>query len=226
MFCYFLPISNCPKAPVGAKDGLIEARINGKWRSYYYEYLTRRQTWLRKQVYEFTKKQSIEAPCTAMHVRRGDVVLHHGTARRRYHAIAEYMNATLDIHKNIFLMTDDANAITEAKSEFPDHNWMSIDRPRYKADQGGWERQVPSNDPAFEVTNLLSIFRLVKRCDQLIHSRSGFSDQLYMEMTDTGREIKRFNIDADNLLVYNPDFKNTVNVSLAYDDSQKATESK
>ena len=56
--------------------------------------------------------------CTVIHVRRGDIVLHEETSRR-YRAIAEYVETKeVEIHDNILLLTDDANAIGEAKKLF------------------------------------------------------------------------------------------------------------
>jgi len=77
--------------------------------------------------------------------RRGDVVLHGGSLKRRYHPIAEYMEASDTIRKSVYLLTDDKNAINEAKVEFPNTNWMFLDRPRYRAAEGGWEKQVGKN---------------------------------------------------------------------------------
>ena len=196
MFCYFLPLSNCPAAPVGDSSQFLEdTKAGSKDHQVYYEYVTRRQTWLRKAVYEYRTKQNVHGPCAAIHVRRGDVVLHTSGLKRKYHAIAEYMNATDNIHKNIYLLTDDANAINEAKIEFPDYNWMYLDRPRYKASEGGWEKQIPSNNPTLEVVMLLSEFQLARECDQLIHSRSGFATQLYAEMLSAGKNVDRIDLD-------------------------------
>jgi hypothetical protein len=93
-------------------------------------------------------------PCTVIHVRRGDIVMH-GKQSRKYHAISEYLNASaktnIQIHPNILILTDDHNAIGEAKTLYPEYHWMSIERPRWKADEGGFERQLPSNDPIFEM---------------------------------------------------------------------------
>ena len=225
MFCYFLPISNCPKAPKGAKGGILHNNKPYDVHRYLYDYLIRRQTWLRKAVYEFTKKQSITAPCTVVHVRRGDVVLHQSHHRRRYYPISQYVNATTPEEKNIFLLTDDANAITEAKAEYPHLNWMYIDRPRYKADEGGWEKQLPSNNPEFEVTTLLSIFRLVTRCNKLIHTRSAFANMLYAEMLMAGSLGDRVEVDK-GIKKYHANNTESVAISKKYAElAEKAGES-
>lgn len=216
MFCYFLPISNCPKAPVGAGGGVIEPKTNyDRW---WYDYAIRRQTWLRREVYRFTTKQNITSPCTAIHVRRGDVVFHGASHRRRYYPISAYINATSDIDHNIFLLTDDANAIAEAKTEFPNFNWQYIDRPRYRANEGGWERHLPSNNPSHEVTVLLSTFQLVKKCTTLIHSRSTLSELLYSEMAMAHGNVRKFKIDK-GIKKHHADNIHSVNISRAYDET-------
>ena len=228
MFCYFLPLSACPPAPEGDKSQFLQDNTKrgkkGKQQhQWYYEYLTRRQTWLRKAVFDFRQKQKIHGPCTAIHCRRGDVVLHTGMHKRRYHPIAEYMNATQNLRPNIYLMTDDANAIVEAQTEFPNYNWMYIDRPRYKANEGGWEKQIPSNDPTLEVVVLLAAFQMVRQCDQLIHSRSGFATQLYSEMMATGHEIDRIDLDKGGK-VFSTKYKDSVHISAAYDTDKQQQE--
>jgi hypothetical protein len=221
MFCYFLNISSCPAASEGDPTQFFEKQFAGtKEYQWYYEYATRRQIWLRKAVYDFQKKQKIVAPCTAMHVRRGDVILHPGHHKRKYHAIKEYMNETFRVQKNIFLMTDDANAIKEAKTEFPDYNWMYIDRPRYKAAEGGFENQIPSNDPQQEVVVLLATFQLARQCSQLIHSFSAFSTQLYSEMEASGfyKKVDRIKIDEGGP-VFDLRNSHTITISKKYDES-------
>ena len=132
MYCYFLNLTNCsPGADV--YDGNLASRLEffkdpGSW---LLEYATRPQTWLRREVYQYSSKVNITEPCTAMHVRRADIVLHRKSARR-YREIDEYMNVLSNGTRNIFLMTDDHNAIGEALHKYPEYNWMYIDRPRHR----------------------------------------------------------------------------------------------
>jgi hypothetical protein len=226
MFCYFLPLSACAPAKQGNPDEDLKHTaqkrnykpgeyVNPAW---HWQYATRRQTWLRKHVYDFVQKQNISAPCTAMHVRRGDVVLHTDGLLRKYHAISEYVTAGANasaLHRKVFLMTDDQNAITEATTEYPDIQWMYIDRPRYRASEGGFEKQLPSNDPIFEFTVLLGTFEMVQHCDSLIHSHSGFSDVLFKQMALVNPDVRRVNIDEDRQ-VFSPHHASTVNISLSY----------
>ena len=146
MYCYFLNLSRCPAIPDQPYEGdfLSEDfqlhRGVGRW---LLEYATRKQTWLRREVYEFSKKIEITTPCTVMHVRRTDIVLHEEWARK-YRKIEEYVNALDNSTRNILLLTDDQNAIEEAKTLYPEYNWMYIDRPRHRGAEGGWENQIPS----------------------------------------------------------------------------------
>ena len=74
--------------------------------------------------------------------------------------------------RTILLLTDDSNAIEEARRKYPDYHWVYIDRPRFKGPEGGWENQIPSDDPKIELIVLLSIFRLVKQCQSFVHAHS------------------------------------------------------
>ena len=124
-----------------------------------------------------------------MHVRRGDVVLHVGQVRR-YFAIEEYMKAAMkqqleNTNNNsmtILLLTDDANAVIEAKTLYPNHTWITIDRKRYKGSQGGWEGHFPSQDPLQETIILLGTFKLVEMCNILIHTESNLAQLFYGTM--------------------------------------------
>ena len=175
------------------------------------QYLGRRfalrpQLWLRKKIRSFVQEQiqkigfNDNKPCTTIHVRRGDIATYEDD-NRRYRSIAEYLNASvIDPHfqlkDNIFLLTDDSNAIGEAKTLFPRFHWMTIDRPRFKSDEGGWEHQLPSNDPVFEVIVLLSTFRLVQECDSIVITDSSFGRLLakYMRIRNATAQV----IDLDD----------------------------
>ena len=188
--CYFLDLSNCksdPESPVGnlLNQKIRLDKIPGTW---YYEFATRQQTWLRLKVFRFSNKINITTPCTVAHVRRADIVLHKNRVRR-YHEIDDYVKRMDNGTKNIFLLTDDDNAIGEALTKYPDYHWMYIDRPRHKGAEGGFENQVQSKNPKFEVVVLLSIFRLVKKCSTLIHSKSGFALLLSREMSQDGLRV-------------------------------------
>ena len=50
--------------------------------------------------------------------------------------IHEYLDAVkaiiVTVPNNIFLLTDDQNAIEEAEAKFPEKNWMYCKRPRHR----------------------------------------------------------------------------------------------
>jgi hypothetical protein len=231
MFCYFLPISSCPQQvpPTNEKnenatvvvqndiyyphlafgnndDETSSSKTARMRRNWYFEYATRLQTWMRKSVYDYTQHQirtalPLQTPCTVMHVRRGDVVLH-GASARRYHAIRDYINTTArrryQMECNILLLTDDDNAIHEALTEFPNdmlHHWMYLNRTRYKAASGGFEQHVPSRNATLEMTILLSTLRLVRHCNSLIKSSSGFGTLILHEMRASNDSIWFVNVE-------------------------------
>ena len=218
-FCYFLPLSSCPAAietdPRDVLEGAFTQTPEYQW---LYEYATRPQTWLRKEVYRFTKAQKpIATPCSVIHYQHGDAVLHPGNYKRKYHPIRDYMNSSFHLQKNILLLTDDQNAITEATTEYPDHNWMYVDQPRFKVDQGGFEMQLPSKNPIYEVVVLLSVFQMARQCSHLVHSHSGFATQLFAEMQASGnhRDLRRDKIDPG--MVFSSKHTSSVSLSRAYD---------
>lgn len=215
MFCYFLPLSSCPATEELDKHAPLEKPLfDSKLYQWYYEYATRRQTWLRKLTYEFRTRLTIQTPCTAIHVRRGDIILDPGDVKRQYFPIKDYLNASFHVQRNIFLMTDDANAITEAKQEFPDYNWMYVQRTRFHAEEGGFENQMPSRDPIFEVIALLSEFQLARSCQQLVHSESIFGTRLFAEMKASGNypEVSHIKI-GDKENVYSAEHADTAHGS-------------
>lgn len=194
MYCYFLNLSSCEqKSSEEFSRDYYNARKPGHF--WLKDYILRPQTWLRHQVYKFVQNQTIKTPCTVLHVRRSDVV-RHSEQSRKYHHISEYLNTSskIRIFKNILLLTDDQNAISEAGSLFPEYNWIFIDRPRWKGAAGGWERQLPSSDPSFEMLVLLSTFQLVKKCKSFVHSSSSLSKWIKDSMN---RRAQVFDLDKD-----------------------------
>ena len=157
------------------------------------------QQWLRKAVYEQYKNMDpLDAgPCTVMHVRRSDVVLHTQSARK-YFPVSAYVRRLPKNRKNktIFLLTDDANAIDEAHEFFPDLRWRYLNRTRWRGTEGGWENQTPSRSPKLELVVILATLRLVGRCDALVHSSSSFSKMLERAMRwGQGKNVTTIQID-------------------------------
>lgn len=230
MFCYFLPLSNCPRVAVNDtikqigfldRGVVVGPKMFNTPTRWYLEYVSRPQTWLRHRVYQFVKQQNIQAPCTALHVRRGDVITH-GSHARRYFSIAEYLSTAGDsMEHNILLLTDDHNAIGEALHEFPAYNWMYIDRPRYRGSEGGFEHHLPSNDPILEMTVLLGTFHLVRRCTSMVRSSSAFGDYLWGEIKDEHQGDKSIwwkRVDENSGKIFSQDnIAISANVSKTYD---------
>lgn len=223
-FCYFLNITNCnDKEELRLTRGR-QVRENNQVSydqprfTWLYDYATRPQQWLRREIYEYIRDKAgmrLVQPCTVLHVRRADVVLHNRHSRR-YHAIKEYVDAAnasaVANHTNFFLLTDDQNAVEEARSEYPNCNWMYFDRPRYRGAEGGFEKQLPSKDPKSEVIVLLSTLTLVKTCNTLIHSTSGLSNLIRSQMVGASY----VNIDRGKVDIKNRWNKATVNVSRSF----------
>jgi len=237
MYCYFLNLTKCPPKPGKKGKRLADgydlddgASYTTTRRGYWLlEYATRMQAWLRREVYLYsTTKINLTLPCAAIHVRRSDIVLHE-TESRRYRKIEEYVEALPDKNNthNLFLMTDDTNAIGEALHKYPQYNWMYIDRPRFKGTSGGWENQIPSSDPKYEVVVLLSIFRLVRQCHTLIRTYGNFADLLRSEMLfgnsdkDAGK-LQHIDLDEGDPNSHRPQNMYTVNVSIDYVNQCKA----
>jgi len=188
MYCYLLNITNCAatanKTDVFGEDRNFQMGaefLKTEQFDWLVEYMTRMQSWLRKEVYDyFNSHITMTTPCSVFHVRRGDTKGHYG---KKYHPIHHYATALGNhTHENVLLLTDSSLAIDEAHEAYPSLNWMHFNRTRFKANEGGWENHFPSNDPKFEVVLLQSIFKAVKICDSVARSHSNFATILIMEM--------------------------------------------
>jgi hypothetical protein len=221
--CYFLPLTSCSASSRHEKktswrdaDAAMQGKYLYEWRGFYrlksvrwiLEYVTRGQQWIREQAAVQAATVELQTPCTVIHVRRADVVLH-GRWSRRYHAIHEYLDALqqtkfgrLSISplfgsRNILLLTDDSNAVTEAVQHHTSYHWMYLTRYRHKGASGGWENQIPSKHPADEVAALLASTELIKKCDCLVHSKSNLADYYYAIMKEANPGVMRIDLDAD-----------------------------
>ena len=184
MSCFFLPLGRCaatsPPIPFNKRDW-ISMKSPDYW--LLYTYATRPRHWLRRRIYAYTTARAAQfrTPCAAIHVRRSDVVLH-GTSSRPYHPLSTYLAAAAPLPRNIWLLTDDQDAVEEAHRRHPSYNWIVLDRARHRGASGGWENHVPSGDPASEVVVILSTLRLVRACSVLVHSHSNFASLLALAM--------------------------------------------
>ncbi|MCJ8743856.1 hypothetical protein PDJAM_G00099110 [Pangasius djambal] len=102
------------------------------WVSQFVKYLVRPQPWLEKEMQEAGIKLGFKHPIIGVHVRRTDKV---GT-EAAFHPIEEYMlhveeqfqlmaqRMQLD-KKRVYLATDDPSLLQEAKSKYPDYEFIS-----------------------------------------------------------------------------------------------------
>ena len=201
--CYFLPYHGCgsvwnttkigAKLTLGPDMKLLEGVDDRSWGSSIFDdfgwsaylFMTRKQLWLRRAVFDykeqFRQSNAIDAgssDCTVIHVRRGDVA---HSNERIYFPVYDYVKMIPQERLNdpnhyIFLMTDDSGAIEEAHEFYPELRWTYINKPRFNGSNVGWEDQMPSRNPAYEVIMLLSEFELAMACSTFVHGHSGFSN--------------------------------------------------
>ncbi|EHH63717.1 hypothetical protein EGM_16739, partial [Macaca fascicularis] len=126
----YLPLA----VPEDLADRLI--RVHGDpavwWVSQFVKYLIRPQPWLEKEIEEATKKLGFKHPVIGVHVRRTDKV---GT-EAAFHPIEEYM-VHVEEHfqllarrmqvdkKRVYLATDDPSLLKEAKTKYPNYEFIS-----------------------------------------------------------------------------------------------------
>lgn len=177
MYCYFLQMSRCQVRDEMRSESFYQGR-NMETEEYItlFNYATRSQGWLRREVYDFLHERgpNLTHPFMAIHVRRGDVVLH-ARHSRRYHAIREYIEAAQKrnlSYSHVLILTDDDNALGEARQEYPNITWMHIDRPRFKGYEGGWENPLPSKTPKVETVAVLAAFKLIQSASTFVYSSS------------------------------------------------------
>jgi len=207
MFCYFLPLGICPAGKVETKVpdfGYVSNEdLFDPWLR---EYSMRPQRWLRKRIFDnihndnaITSMPTSEQQCAVIHIRRTDVVLH-GSLSRKYYPVEAYLTKlqkSFPTVKNILLFTDDANAIEEATDLHPDYHWMYFQKKRHRGSEGGWENQIPSDDPADEFISMLSEFELAKSCDILVYTTSGFANIIQSSMKATGKFVHLLQLDDE-----------------------------
>ena len=230
MFCYFLPLGICKGGNIENGDFLADRKLFERRLTWLREFATRPKQWLRQRVMKYISmnrsnftignaKHSEEgSKCAAIHIRRTDVVLHKQYSRK-YFSVQEYLDKLKaaddgsDV-KNIYLFTDDANAIDEALKFHSDYNWMFLKKKRHRGSKGGWENQLPGDSPAEEVIAMLAEFRLAQECDFLVHTRSAYATVTYDSMKRTGKHINRLEVDEGSDIFH-----------LNYTDSENALKS-
>ncbi|XP_078191279.1 alpha-(1,6)-fucosyltransferase isoform X3 [Callithrix jacchus] len=127
-----------PYLPLAVPEDLADrlVRVHGDpavwWVSQFVKYLIRPQPWLEKEIEEATKKLGFKHPVIGVHVRRTDKV---GT-EAAFHPIEEYM-VHVEEHfqllarrmqvdkKRVYLATDDPSLLKEAKTKYPNYEFIS-----------------------------------------------------------------------------------------------------
>lgn len=200
MSCYMLPISPCPQV-VGKNDDV--RKTGGKIGSIEWlwlkQYAGRMRQHVRRKIHDMVHDEfpSVELPCTAMHVRRGDS----GIPRRpfrRYAAISEYLEVgEIQPGGSIVLLTDDTSTIAEVQEHHPQYNWIYYaDRPRNNGPNGGFDGHIPSNDPAYDFVVIQAELQLASQCTKFVHGSSSFADMVYDAMSARGTNVTRFMLDT------------------------------
>ncbi|KAJ8009298.1 hypothetical protein DPEC_G00087440 [Dallia pectoralis] len=127
-----------PYLPLSIPEDLAQRlhRLHGDpsvwWVSQFVKYLVRPQAWLEKEIQDTTTKLAFRHPIIGVHVRRTDKV---GT-EAAFHPIEEYMQHVEEqfqvmarrVHvdqKRVYLATDDPSLLQEAKTKYPDYEFIS-----------------------------------------------------------------------------------------------------
>ncbi len=84
----------------------------------------------------------------------------------------------IDPKDPVLILTDDVTTIYEAKTFYPDYNWIYMDRPRVNTTYGGFEGLIPSGDEVQEFVAIYAEMFLASRCNKLVHGYSGFIREL------------------------------------------------
>jgi hypothetical protein len=162
----------------------------------FYSYLFRPNYFVRQQIVHEVKAFQLvktEDVCAAMHVRRGDVLMHEGDARF-YLPLHAYLRGAQAFIKalgvtTILLLTDSQAVIDEAaacEKDFPDLcggiSWRYVEKKRWYGAEGGWENPFPSGSAVEEFMNIQLEFALAQQCDLMIQGTSGYGDLVYNHM--------------------------------------------
>ena len=198
MHCYYLSISPCSEelgrsdAPRGSKPSKQSALDEFRWLR---QYAYRPRHVVRQHLQDYLEKAGIVleelAPCTAIHVRRGDIAFGKG---RRYAAVDEYLErGNVKPGDTVVLLTDDVSAVEEVENYLKDeYNWIYLDRPRFRGSAGGFEGFIPSKDPALEILAIMAEMRIAAQCNKLVHGKSGFVAVITEAMENAGNPYETF----------------------------------
>ena len=184
--CYTLPIGNCVNTynvsdPVNYHVGDVEL-LSKRSYTWIYEYLMRfnHQSLyhMQEQINQVSQIEKLSDNCTVIHVRRGDSGMPR-SLHRKYLGLIEYIRVgNIGPKDPVLILTDDVTTIYEAKTFYPDYNWIYMDRPRVNTTYGGFEGLIPSGDEAQEFVAIYAEMFLASRCNKVVHGYSGFVREL------------------------------------------------
>jgi hypothetical protein len=201
MNCYYLPLSPCP-AVIGQNNGergdkpaTGMAKDEFRWLRQYAARPRHVVRWHLQQYMMQQKQLARLQPCTAIHVRRGDIAFGRG---RRYAAVEEYLQAGQVVKgETVVLLTDDVTAIEEVERYHrQDYNWVYLDRPRFRGAEGGFEGFIPSQDPALEILAIMAEIKMASQCHKLVHGKSGFVALIVEALENSGQAFEIVYLDT------------------------------
>lgn len=184
MECFYLPLGSCATTNTNVANKAKKSHLQEyKWLR---QYAFRFRHVFRRKLQEYLKDTKMPStPCTAIHVRRGDIAYGRG---RRYAAVGEYLE--LVNTSNVVLLTDDDSVIQEVKTYLlKEYQWTYLKRPRVQGPSAGFEAFVPSKDPAQEVLAIAAESALASRCHTLVHGKSGFAEVILDVMPQNTTKI-------------------------------------
>ena len=179
--CYILPIGNCMNT-YGVDNPVDDTDLPTPNYTWIYENLMRfnHQSLyhIQKQINEVSQIEKLGDNCTVIHVRRGDSGMPR-SLHRKYLGLIEYIRVgNIGPKDPVLILTDDVTTIYEAKTFYPDYNWIYMDRPRVNTTYGGFEGLIPSGDEAQEFVAIYAEMFLASRCNKVVHGYSGFVREL------------------------------------------------
>lgn len=188
------PRSDVPERSIRDLDqeGSVPSRM------VFYSYFFRPNYSLRRAVHQRVQDFGLAAGAgggalTALHVRRGDVLLHQGQARF-YIPLHTYLLAARPFLQalgvtTVLLLTDSQAVVDEALACAAEHPelcaglaWRFVDKPRWRAAEGGWENPFPSGSAVEEFMHVQLELALAQQCDMMIMGNSGYGDMVYNHM--------------------------------------------
>ena len=179
--CYILPIGNCMNT-YNVSDPGENVWLSKRNNTWIYEYLMRfnHQSLyhIQEQINQVSHIEKLGDNCTVIHVRRGDSGMPR-SLMRKYLGLIDYIRVgNIGPKDPVLILTDDVTTIYEAKTFYPDYNWIYMDRPRVNTTYGGFEGLIPSGDEAQEFVAIYAEMFLASQCNKVVHGYSGFIREL------------------------------------------------